>query len=491
MGYIADMPAQATSRPPFTAPTTSRAAWLLLALVAAVALLPAAWSGHPDTGWAMYCLVEVVAIAAAWHLTWRRRAPLAWCLLLAGITCNVAADLLYYRETVFVGMGAKAGLSDVLYTVAYVPEAAGLLALGRRVGRTTGALLDATIFATGLAVPVITFYMVPASREVPFGLDGLLLVGLYAFGSILLFALYVAQTTVRRGSNPAFLVLGAALLMSALGDPLWNVYMLGTGPGLGELPKMLWYLNRCLPLVAIAHPAIVQVWLPEPAAVGSPLPRVRLLALILGSLMPALTLVLASVAALDYSYWMPIAAGGILLPVLVLIRMDGLLQQLRGQALQLDILSHYDELTGAPNRRQWKRALTAAVASASEKGWPLSLALLDLDHFKAFNDAHGHHAGDNLLREAYLAWSAQLPGEAVLARHGGEEFALLLPGVTVAEAVTLVESLQGHTPQNQSFSAGVAPCDMSGSLESALDRADAALYLAKRTGRRRVLAAAV
>lgn len=490
MGYIADMPVQATSRPPSTGPTTPRAAWLLLAVVVAVALLHAAWSGHPNTRWAVYCLVEVAAIGGAWYLTWRRRAPLAWCLLLAGITCNVAADLLYYRETVLIGMGAKAGLSDVLYTVAYLPEAAGLLALGRSVGRTTGALLDATIFAAGLAVPVVTFYMVPASREVSFGLDGLLLVGLYAFGSILLFALYVAQTTARRGSNPAFLVLGAALLMSALGDPLWNVHMLGTGPGLGELPKMLWYLNRCLPLVAIAHPAIVQLWLPEPAAPGAPLPRVRLLALILGSLMPAVTLVLASVAAPDYSYWIPIAAGGILLPALVLIRMDGLLQQLRGQARQLDILSHYDELTGAPNRRQWKRALAAAVADASEERKPLSLALLDLDHFKAFNDAHGHHAGDNLLREAYLAWSAQLPREAVLARYGGEEFALLLPGLTVADTVKLVESLQAHTPQNQSFSAGVAPCDMSGNLEGALDRADAALYQAKQSGRRRVLAAA-
>lgn len=490
MGYIADMPAQAASRPTPTSPTTPSAAWLLLAAVGAVALLFPAWRGHPNTLWAVYCLVESVAIAGAWYLTWRRRAPLAWCLLLAGITCNVVADLVYYRETVIVGMGAKAGLSDVLYTVAYFPAAAGLLALGRRVGRSTGALLDATIFAAGLAVPVVTFYVVPASREASFGLDGLLLVGLYAFGSILLFALYVAQTTARRGSNPAFLVLGAALLMAALGDPIWNVHMLGTRPGLGELPKLLWFLNRSLPLVAIAHPAIVQVWLPEPAAPGSSLPRVRLLALILGSLMPAVTLVLASVAAPDYSYWVPIAAGGILLPALVLIRMDGLMQQLRGQARQLDILSHYDELTGAPNRRQWKRALASAVARAGEEGRPLSLALLDLDHFKAYNDAHGHHAGDNLLREAYLAWSAHLPSDAVLARYGGEEFALLLPGVPVAEAVGLVENLQSHTPQDQSFSAGVARCDVSGDLDSALDSADAALYQAKQSGRRRVLPAA-
>lgn len=470
-------------------PGSPRTAWRLLALIVAVALLYPAWIGHPDTRWAVYCLIEVVAVAATWWLSWRRRAPVAWYLLLAGITCNVIADLMYYRETVVVGMGAKAALSDVFYTVAYFPQAAGLVALGRRVGRTTGALLDASIFAIGLAVPVATFYMVPAARAVPFGVEGILLVGLYAFGSILLFALYVHQATSRRGSNPAFLVLGAALLMAAIGDPLWNVHMLGGNPALAELPKLLWYLNRCLPLVAVAHPAITQVWRFEPEAPSSPLPRVRLVALILGSLMPALTLVLASLAEPEHPYWIPIAGGGILLPLLVLVRMDGLLLQLRRQARQLDVLSHYDELTGAPNRRQWKRALATAVAQARLDGRPLTLALLDLDHFKAFNDTHGHHAGDNLLRDAYRTWSACLPPEAVLARYGGEEFALLLPGVAVAEAVTLVEALQPHTPQLQTFSAGVAPCEVSDDLDSALDRADAALYRAKQSGRRRVLVA--
>lgn len=470
-------------------PGSSHTAWWLLALIVAVALLYPAWIGHPDTRWATYCLIETVAVAATWWLSWRRRAPLAWYLLLAGITCNVIADLMYYRETVVVGMGAKAALSDVFYTVAYFPQAAGLVALGRRVGRTTGALLDASIFAIGLAVPVATFYMVPAARAVPFGVEGILLVGLYAFGSILLFALYVHQATSRRGSNPAFLVLGVALLMAAIGDPLWNVHMLGGNPALAELPKLFWYLNRCLPLVAVAHPAITRVWRFEPEAPSSPLPRVRLVALILGSLMPALTLVLASLAEPEHPYWIPIAGGGILLPLLVLVRMDGLLLQLRRQARQLDVLSHYDELTGAPNRRQWKRALATAVAQARLDGRPLTLALLDLDHFKAFNDTHGHHAGDNLLREAYRTWSAHLPPEAVLARYGGEEFALLLPGFTVAEAVTLVEGLQPHTPQWQSFSAGVAPCEISDDLDSALDRADAALYRAKQSGRRRVLVA--
>jgi GGDEF domain-containing protein len=146
--------------------------------------------------------------------------------------------------------------------------------------------------------------------------------------------------------------------------------------------------------------------------------------------MPAITLLLALLVPTRYPYWIAVAGGGLLLPVLVLLRMDGLLQQLRTQAQQLDTLSHYDELTGAPNRRHWKRALAAAAAQARREGTPLALALLDLDHFKAFNDAHGHHAGDDLLCEAYSVWSGLLPNGCLLTRYGGEEFALLMPDAT-------------------------------------------------------------
>jgi diguanylate cyclase (GGDEF)-like protein len=465
-----------------------RTAWLLLAALAGFTAM--AWWGPlaSEQRWALYCVAETVAIVLAWGLSIRQRAPIAWLVLLAGFSLNVLADLLYYRETVIIGMGAKAALSDAVYVIAYVPMLAGLAMLGRRVGRDHGALLDASIFAVGLALPAIAFYLVPASREASIGLDGMLLLGWYALGSILVFAMYVRQLSARRSQNPAYLLLGAALLMPALGDNLWNLHALGSTPLFDDFPKVLWFLNRSLPLVVIAHPSVRQLWQDETAPMTgtTPLPRMRLAALTLGSLMPAITLLLSRFAPADYPYWIAIAGGGLLLPVMVLLRMDGLLQQLRAQARQLDMLSRSDELTGAPNRREWNRALAEAAAHARAARTSLALAVLDLDHFKAFNDAHGHHAGDTLLREAYDAWSALLPEGCLLARYGGEEFSLLMPNATASQAAQLLERMQPATPRGQTFSAGVSTCAVDAELANALDQADMALYEAKQAGRHRI-----
>lgn len=458
----------------------------MLAVIVVLAALYPWWPLTSHQRWGLYCGFGALALGMTWIVTLRRGAPLGWWLLLTGFSLNGIADLLYYRETVVLGMGSQFGLSDLVYMAAYIPLAAGLVAMGRLVGRASGALLDASIFALGLAVPLVAFYVLPAAAQDTIALDGMLLVGWYALGSILVFALYVHQVTSRRSHNFAFLIIGAALLMGAIGDSLWNVHSLMANGALGELSKLAWYLNRALPLVAIAHPSVQRLWEIESDPVISPLPRLRLVALTLGLLMPAITLLLALLVPSRYPYWIAVAGGGLLLPVLVLLRMDGLLQQLRTQAQQLDTLSHYDELTGAPNRRHWKRALAAAAARARRDGTPLALALLDLDHFKAFNDAHGHHAGDDLLCEAYQLWSGLLPSGCLLTRYGGEEFALLMPDATEQQATALLLRAQQITPGRQTFSAGVALCNPHADLANALDRADTALYQAKQAGRNRV-----
>lgn len=122
-----------------------------------------------------------------------------------------------------------------------------------------------------------------------------------------------------------------------------------------------------------------------------------------------------------------------------------------------------------------------------ENGSDLCVAILDLDHFKTYNDTYGHQAGDRILREAVAAWSDRLTGDAMLARYGGEEFALLLPGMTTTEARELVESLREVTPQRQTFSAGVALRDPLTDPGAVVAHADEALYDAKRAGRDRVV----
>jgi diguanylate cyclase len=118
---------------------------------------------------------------------------------------------------------------------------------------------------------------------------------------------------------------------------------------------------------------------------------------------------------------------------------------------------------------------------------PLSVALLDLDHFKRFNDQHGHQAGDRLLKSATAAWSAVLRSTDLLCRYGGEEFGVLMPGATTEQAGEVLERLRAVTPREQTFSAGLACWDAQGISEELVARADRALYAAKAAGRDRVI----
>ena len=129
------------------------------------------------------------------------------------------------------------------------------------------------------------------------------------------------------------------------------------------------------------------------------------------------------------------------------------------------------------------------MARARRSGAPLHLALLDVDHFKRFNDTNGHQAGDLLLKSAAAAWKAQLREGDTLARYGGEEFTALLGGCSQAEALAVLERVRAATPLGETVSVGVAQWDGRQTPEQLIGLADEALYQAKHQGRNRVVAA--
>jgi two-component system chemotaxis response regulator CheY len=154
-----------------------------------------------------------------------------------------------------------------------------------------------------------------------------------------------------------------------------------------------------------------------------------------------------------------------------------------------------DELTGLRNRAAFRRALEASFGMAARHRLPLSLVLADVDHFKSYNDAFGHPAGDEALRTVAAVLKSQLRGHDTVARHGGEEFAAVLPGATEEHAFKVAERLcraltSAHwplRPVTASFGvAGINPTvDNPADL---IECADQALYHSKRRGRDRVTA---
>ena len=150
----------------------------------------------------------------------------------------------------------------------------------------------------------------------------------------------------------------------------------------------------------------------------------------------------------------------------------------------LEEAARTDELTGIANRRGWRETLEREAARCKRDHSPLTVAMVDLDHFKAYNDRHGHQTGDRLLKEAASAWQAQLRRSDLIARYGGEEFAVLMANCPLEDSFEIIERLCAATPGSQTVSAGIAGWRAeSETLEQLVNRADAALYAAKAAGR--------
>ena len=200
----------------------------------------------------------------------------------------------------------------------------------------------------------------------------------------------------------------------------------------------------------------------------------------------------AALEALRRWQWLAIGLGVLLMTLLALLAW----RQWR-KSRRLRDLTLLDPLTGVANRRGIEREAARAIGGATRPGDSVSLLILDLDHFKAINDRHGHAAGDRVLRAAADAWHTVLRGCDPLGRIGGEEFVVVCADTTLEQAMVVAERLREATAALRfddidaalrvTVSIGVAQSQRSGDThEGVLARADAALYRAKQRGRDRV-----
>lgn len=182
--------------------------------------------------------------------------------------------------------------------------------------------------------------------------------------------------------------------------------------------------------------------------------------------------------------------------VFVLVKDAGVLQDIVQRSLEeMSRQARTDPLTGLLNRRALTELAARAMAQAKRRGQPLSVVLVDIDHFKQINDVHGHAAGDSALVAVARLLQTQLRAGDTCARLGGEEFLILLPDTGAPQAIRVAEKLRARLPDlsvagvsNAPLSASFGVCSSEGldDFEQVLQGADRALYRAKAGGRDRV-----
>jgi diguanylate cyclase (GGDEF)-like protein len=466
--------------------------WAVLTSVVIAGYLLVPGAGTLD-GWLMTgyktlvgCLAGGALVAGA--IKRRPRAIAAWLLFGLGITANALGALVSDIYAKAFGKTDYPNIADGFWLMLYPCLFLGVAVLIRARGsaRDWASMVDAMTVATGLGLLSWVFLMVPVRSDTTLAPIGQVIVMAYAVGDIVVLAMLLHLVLSGGVRNPSFWLVCTAMGLFLTGDVSW-----ATLSQVDIVPTET--LTRLLDMIFLCAYAVFAfaAWHPSAVALGrsgeiKP-PRLTPIQLIT---LTAATMIAPAILALQVAHHhvtngVAIVIGSVALFLLVVTRMAQLVRQVERQARQLHALARSDALTGLPNRRAFFDELPGAIARAARDGTPLTVAMIDLDYFKRFNDELGHPAGDRLLKGAAAAWAAELRIVDVLARYGGEEFILLLPSADARLAASALARLRTVTPAGQTFSAGLAVWNGTEAEDQLIERADRALYAAKANGRDR------
>jgi two-component system, cell cycle response regulator len=456
-------------------------------LVPAVSLLPA-WTPKLVLYQGLsFSAAVAILVGVRCHNPPQRR---PWYLLAASQLIYASADATFYVAHDVLHQQQFPALADLLYLSHYPTLMAGLLLLVRQrtPSRDRASLIDAAVIALGVGLLSWLFLIGPlASNANDSALVKVASVA-YPAADLLVFAVAV-RLLVGPGARPAsYWLLSASLLVVLATDTAYVLMQLTGTYTTGNVLDATWLASNVLLGAAALHPSMRV--LSEPSEAATPTSRWRLGLLAVASLIAPATLLIPT--TLDSSINLTVIAGAsAALFLLVVARLGELVDEQRRAAIT-------DGLTGLHNRRFFEATLALEAEQAARSERDLGLLVLDIDHFKRINDAHGHQAGDRVLRELASRLTAAIRGGDVVARYGGEEFVVLLRNTSVATVPEAAERLRravGDVPVvladdlwlAVTVSVGGAAWPVHAHSADELVRvAHQALYAAKRLGRNRV-----
>lgn len=425
---------------------------------------------------------SAIAVALAVKARPQLFCPVAWILIACALGLAACGHAIWYWLDLR-GLEPFPSIADAFYLLVYPFFIVALWSLGQRSGRNNGALSDGLIVGVAAAVPGWAFLIAPYLKDPGLSSLQLLVSAAYPVADLILLPLILRLVFLHRAQVTAHLFLLLGMLAYLAADVLYAHGNSAGWYGPGGFTDALWLVAYVSIVAAIWHPSASI----EPRSEVSIVELSTRRLVVLGAaamLAPAVILLTADV---DADVVRIAAISSILLFLLVLHRMAGLVRETHRQADELERLSRIDPLTGAANRRYLNDELEREISRARRSGSLLTLAFLDLDYFKRFNDTYGHAAGDALLEELVDVWRPVLRNSDLLARIGGEEFVVVLPDTGTDEARRVVERMRQRIPQGQTCSAGIAELGHDDTAETLMARADRAMYAAKHGGRDRIL----
>jgi len=406
----------------------------------------------------------------------------AWYLYAAGVATFVAADIVYEVSGLVLGTHPYPFWDDTLYFTAYPIFCAGLLLAARGRARHTWDLpgaIDAAVIATGVGLVYWVFMIGPtlAGTGTPL-LERLVTVG-YPVCDVVMCAVMSRLLNRAGGRSTGMLMMAAGCGVNLICDVVWNLgeSFASYSGGLINAGFLLSYVCWA---AAPLHPS-VRVTRHAPPGKPDKFGLARLAQLAVCTLL-APAVLFTQGARHQKIDWVAIGVGAVVLFLLVLARMAGFVGKVQHQAGRLEALAMRDDLTGLANRRLFEERLGEAVEAGD-----VQVCLLDLNGFKSVNDRHGHTVGDRLLVAVAGRLNGALRDVDVVARMGGDEFAVLVPGATADEGDTIVRRLGqvlrepveigGHVLL-VTASVGIADATGTGDPVEVLRRADVAMYAA-------------